>query len=169
MSDDDDGGGRRAERLIHEAREEAFAVRKLFTRQAVRGETDPETKRRLAAAAYEYWDVLYEHRDEMVLDEGDFPDIGPIESRLGQRVQMPAASARRGGGHTLRSVPAVNELDDWYLIRVTKQLDDCRKKLGFGATVREKTPHDDIGHDDLAALLDNRGQDEALDKVPGGG
>ncbi len=164
---DDDTKSTRAERLIHDVREEAFAVRRMISRHGVDGRTDPETKRQLAAAAYEYWDVLYEHRDERILDEGDFPDIEPVESRLGTTVQVPVESTRRGGGQQMQSVPAVSELDQQYLMQLTKQLDDCRKKLGFGASVREKTPHDDPDHGDLAALLKARGQDEALEKVPG--
>jgi len=38
-----------------------------------------------------------------------------------------------GQSTTVKSVPAITELSDWYLVELTEDLDDLAKKLGFGA------------------------------------
>ena len=55
-----------------------------------------------------------------------------------------------------------------FLERVANQLERVAKKLEFWAPAPDKTEHDQFDHGDLAHLLDQRGQDEALEKVPGG-
>jgi hypothetical protein len=168
MSDDDERSDSAPARLIYRMREHVQQVRNQFWREGINGQPSAATKRELATACIQYWDVLYEFRDESVLEEGDFPDVEPVRSRVGQMTERLEQSGRRGGSQTVRQVPAVMELDGWYLVSLTKDLDDLANRLGFGASTREATPHDDISHDDLAALLEARDQDEALEKVPGG-
>ena len=155
-------------RMIYAMRRHVQQIRNRFWEEGVNGQFSPRTKRELAAAAIQYWDCLYEFRDEQVLDEGDFPDISPVRSRVGETTEVLGQSPRRSGGQQLRTVPAVTELSEDYLLELTEDLDDLSKQLGFGASAKETTPHDDIGHGDLASLLSARGQDEALEKVPGG-
>ena len=150
---DDDRGDPQPKRLIYDIREHVQRVRNRFWEEGVNGQFNPQTKRLLATAAIQYWDVLYEFRDETVLNDGDFPDVSPVRSRIGETTEVLGESNRRGGGQEMRTVPAVTELDDWYLIELTESLDDLAKRLGFGATAKDTTPHDDIGHEDIAALL----------------
>lgn len=164
---DDDSGDPQPKRLIYDMRARVQQIRNRFWEEGVGGQFSATTKRDLAVVAIQYWDMLYEFRDEQVLDEGDFPDITPVRSRIGKTTEVLADSPRRGGGVEVEAAPAVSELDDWYLLELTEQLDDLANRLGFAASAREATPHDDIGHDDLAALLEARGQEEALEKVPG--
>jgi hypothetical protein len=166
---DDDRGDPQPTRMIYDMRRYVQQIRNRFWEEGVDGQFSPRTKRDLAAAAIQYWDMLYEFRGEHVLEEGDFPDISPVRSRIGETTEVLSQSKRRGGGVGVERAPAVSELDDWYLLELTEDLDDLAKRLGFAANAREATPHDDIDHSDLAALLEARGQDEALDKVPGGG
>lgn len=130
---DDDSSDPQPKRLIYQKKEQLQAVRDRFWEEAVEGELNPRTKRYIATVAMQFWDALHEYRDESVLSEGDFPDISPIRDRLGRQTRVPSKTPRRGGGQRLRTVPAINELDDWYLIEVTEQLDDLAKKLGFAA------------------------------------
>jgi hypothetical protein len=163
----DDDRDSKPTRLIYEMREHVQRVRNRVWDAGVDGELSVENKRLLAKAAIKYWDVLYEFREATVLSKDDFPDISPVRSRIGKTTQVSAPSPRRGDAENFKPAPAVDELPQDYLIELTEDLDDLARKLGFGASERDATPHDDIGHDDLAALLEARGQDEALDKVPG--
>jgi sugar phosphate isomerase/epimerase len=168
MSDRDDGDDPQPKRLIYEMRRRVQMARNRYWDEGVEGRTSPETKKSLAKAAVKYWDVLYEFRSETVLDDEDFPDMTEITSRLGQQTAVWVESAGRKRGSVRKQQPAIAELDAEYLLELTEELDDLAKRLGFGATAREATPHNEIGHDDLAALLEARGQDEAREKIPGG-
>jgi hypothetical protein len=139
MSNYGDDGDQQPKRLIYEMREHVQQVRNLVWDAGIDGELSVANKRRLAKAAIKYWDVLYEFRDESVLSEGDFPDIEPVRQRVGRKTEVPVASARRGGGEDMKPVPAVDELDDWFLIELTEDLDDLAKKLGFGASAESGT------------------------------
>jgi hypothetical protein len=163
----DDDRDSKPMRLIYEMREHVQLARNRVWDSGVEGELSVANKRLLAKAAIKYWDVLYEFREATVLSKDDFPDIAPVRSRIGKTTQVPSSSPRRGGGENMEPAPAIDELPQDYLIELSEDLDDLARKLGFGASERDATPHDDIDHSDLAALLEARGQDEALDKVPG--
>ena len=120
-------------RMIYDTRRHVQQVRNEFWREGINGGSAPGTKRELAAAAIQYWDMLYEFRSESILDEGDFPDISPVRDRIGEHVEVLAESKRRGKSKELKTVPAITELNDWYLLELTEDLDDCAKKLGFSA------------------------------------
>ncbi|CAI49734.1 uncharacterized protein NP_7010A (plasmid) [Natronomonas pharaonis DSM 2160] len=167
-SDDDERQDRAPRRMIHDMRRRVQMVRNQYWDEGVEGQVSVQTHKELAAACIQYYDVLYEFRDESVLDDGDFPNIAPLRQRLGQRVERHQPSAGRGRGVSTQTVPAITEIPVEEILQLTEDLDDLAKKLGFGAQARETTPHDDIGHEDLAALLEARGQDDALEKVPGG-
>jgi hypothetical protein len=111
--------------------------------------------------------VLSNYEDETVLDDGDIPDIDPIRDRLGHTTTVVGQRAGRGRGSQRQTVPAVDELDFWYLEGVANDLEAAAKKLGFWASAKEQTPHDDPDHDDLKALLEARGQDDAIENLPG--
>jgi hypothetical protein len=120
-------------RLIYEKKAQLQQIRDRFWEEGVEGRFNPRTKRYIATVALQFWDVLYEYRDESVLSEGDFPDISPVRERIGRMTEQTTRSNRRTGELTVTQVPAIDELDDWYLIELTEQLDDLAKKLGFAA------------------------------------
>lgn len=164
---DDDGGDTRSKRLIQDRQERLEAVLDMFSRQAADVDLSPKMKREIAVHIVNYHRVLSKFEDESVLDKDDIPDISPVRERLGKQTSVPTTEHAIGGGTSTQQVPAVDELDFWYLENVANQLEKAAKKLGFWASAVEKTEHNDIGHDDLAHLLEQRGQDEALEKVPG--
>lgn len=166
--DDEDGRVGRARRIILERQERLEDVLDMFSQRAATVDLTPGMKRRIAVHITNYHRVLSTYHDETVLDDEDIPDISPIRERLGRTTRVPSSSNRRGGGETFQQRPAVDELDFWYLEQVARDLEAAAKKLGFWASVADTTDHDEIGHDDLRHLLANRGQDEALEKLPGG-
>jgi len=138
MSSADDSSDPQPTRMIYDMRRHVQQIRNRFWEEGVNGGFSPSTKRQLATAAIQYWDMLWEFRDESVLDDGDFPDISPIRSRIGRQTEVVAKSKRLGQSTTLKTVPAITELSDWYLVELTEDLDDLAKKLGFAASVKEK-------------------------------
>ena len=171
MSSYDDGDSRRetrARRIILERQERLENVLDMFSQRAASVELTPQMKREIAVHIVNYHRVLSNYHDETVLDEGDIPDISPIRQRLGRTTRVVTNSGRRGGGQRYDDRPAVDELDFWYLEDVASELEGAAKKLGFWAAATDTTEHDDLGHGDLAHLLEQRGQDEALEKIPGG-
>jgi len=162
-------GDREPKRLIYEMRRRVQAARNQFWSEGVEGHLSNQTHLELAKATLQYHDVLYEFRSSNAIDESDWPDISPLRARVGRRIEREVDSAGRGRGKTTKTVPAVTEIPVEHIVELTEELDDLAKKLGFGAAERSVTEHNDIEHDDLAALLEARGQDEALEKIPGGG
>jgi len=145
---DDSEQDSQPKRLIYEMREHVQLARNRVWDAGIEGELSVRNKRMLAKAAIKYWDVLYEFREESVLSEGDFPDIAPVRQRVGRTTEMSGESPRRGGGEQPETVPAIDELDDWYLIELTEALDDLAKKLGFGASATTSRPLYDAGKRD---------------------
>jgi len=126
------------ERMIHEMQQYIKRTRGRYIDELAQAQLSTATRRELATAAVKYWDMLHEYQDEKILDPGDFPDIGPIEQRLGETVEASVRSKRRGKKRGTDDVPAIDELNPNYCIQVTRQLDKCAKKLGFGASVKEQ-------------------------------
>ena len=162
----DDSSDPQPTRMIYDTRRYVQQIRNRFWEEGVNGGFSPSTKRDLATVAIQYWDMLCELRDESVLDDGDFPDITPIRSRIGRQTEVVTKSKRLGQSTTLKTVPAITELSDWYLVELTQELDDLAKKLGFAATTADRVPNDRASEDDLKGLLEARGQTEAVENLP---
>lgn len=125
----------RAKRLIEDRQERLESVLDMFSRQAAGVELSPQMKREIAIHIVNYHRVLSKFEGEPVLDDGDIPDISEIRNRLGKTVPMPATEHSIGGGTRTDDVPAIDELDFWYLEDVANQLEAAAKKLGFWADV----------------------------------
>ena len=167
MSDADDGVNR-YERIVRQRIERMEQVLDEVDRQGTHLNVSPGLKRELVSAIVSCHRVLAVLQDESVLDDGDIPDVTPIRSRLNRQTRVRTSSKRRGQSVAYESRPAVDELPINYLIQFSVQLEQAAKKLNFWASGPEQTGHDDFDHGDLADLLDHRGQDDALEKVPGG-
>jgi hypothetical protein len=166
MSESEGGGPPGAERLIQDRLQRLEDVLDAFSQRAAAVDLTPTMKRQIAVVIVNTHRVLSTYEDESVLDDGDIPDISPIRNRLGRSVEMPTQSSRRGGGQTFHDVPAVDELDYWYLEQAGRELERAAKKLGFWAPAKETVPNDRVGEDDLKALLESRGQDDAAGNLP---
>jgi hypothetical protein len=143
-----DGDDPQPKRRIQDRLDRLQDIRDQFWSEGAGGSFSPSTKRYIATVVMQVWDVLYQYRDESVLSEGDFPDISPVRDRLGRQQEVVVDSPRLGEDHTVKTVPAVNELDDWYLIELSEQLDDLANTLGFGASATTSRPLYDAGKRD---------------------
>lgn len=158
-----------ADRLVYEAREKMWYAREMYNDQGVDGYASEETHKLLASKLLNYQDALLEHRDEKVLDH-EWPDVvDEIRRRRGETVEV----ERSGAGRTNCSVsitrPAVLEIPVEEIVAATHKLDDIAKDLGFGSGVRDQTPHNEVSHKDLRALVSTRGQSDAEEALPDGG
>lgn len=142
--------------LIYEMRRRVQRARNHYWRDGVNGQVSQDTHLELAEAVVEYWDVLYEFRDESILNEGDFPDIKEVRSRLGKTTQVPQEAPGDTSNKELVEQPAVMDIPTRRLVEISKRLDDLAKQLGFGASVSEKRP---IYH---AGKLDPEDYDEPV-------
>jgi len=142
QTDDDDP---QPKRLIYEKKERLQQIRDRYWEEGVEGQRSNQTKRWLATVMLQFYDVLHEYRDETVLSDDDFPDISPIRERIGEQTTVIQTSKRVGGGQTVETVPAINELSEAYLIDLSEQLDDLAKKLGFSAQPITQRPIYHVG------------------------
>jgi hypothetical protein len=159
----------RSKRLIQDRQERLEDVLDIFSQRAAEVDLTPEMKREIAVHIVNFHRVLSNYEDETVLDDGDIPDIERIRKRLGRTTTVTGTRSGRKRGSQRQRVPAVDELDFWYLESVANDLEAAAKTLGFWASAKEQTPHDDPDHDDLKALLEARGQDDAIENLPGEG
>jgi hypothetical protein len=166
--DDDTGGHRIPVRMIGKHRQRIQEYRRRIQRLYVDREVSGQLHDDFAVEVLGYYDVLREFRNSDAIDDEDLPEIDKLRSRLGKTTTVVGESAGRGRGTKLQEVPAIREVSLDYLLRLSHELDDLAQQLGFAATPTQTTPHGKAEHSDLKGLLRARGQDEALDNLPGG-
>jgi len=169
MSNDDSPDRNGFERMISDEREQIHTYRRLIHQGRLGNGVSSDLHDAFAAEILSYHDTLREFRESPTIDADDFPDIEPLRSRAGRQVEVETPSKRLGKKTTFKEVPAVRELNISYLLRVSYQLDDVAQQLGFGADAAKSTPHNEADTGDLKALLEARGQDDAVEKLPRGG
>lgn len=154
------------DRLIREAKEEAFHARRRLRRE--QPSPSAQTKREVAVALADYHDVLTDYRDEQALDAdwGERMAVDP-DVLLGRTVAVERGvpSRNRSATETVE-MPAAATLSPTDLLALAKELDAIAKELGFAAKARDKTPRDEATMDDLRALLETRGQTDSADRLP---
>lgn len=159
---DDEPETRAAERVVYEAREHLQAVRNQYWRERVSGTASPETKRELAVAAIQLYDVLWEHHDEDVIQgEWEASGVDELREKLNEEIQVATETSGRSGGVQYETRPAILGVDGDRLVAVSKSLEKLAKGLGFSANVSASRP---IYH---AGKLDTEDYDEPVkDGIP---
>ena len=156
------------DRLIREAKEEAFHARRKLRREL----PNPSAAVRLdvVAATADYYDALADYRDERAIDGdwGDHIDLDPNRlleetAEIERSVSSPNPNASRSA-----DVPLGATVGPERLLALGKQLDAVAKDLGFAAAAKDTTPNEEATLNDLRGLLKARGQTRALDNLPEG-
>lgn len=134
-----------ANRMVYDARERLQAVRNQFWRERVQGEPSPKVRRELAIAALQLYDVLYEHREEEVV-ESDWNESAAtrLQSLLNSTVEVPRDSPGRSSNAKTVERPAIMAIGADELLQMTKELDDLAKTLGFSANTADGTTRTEI-------------------------
>jgi hypothetical protein len=155
------------QRLIREAREEAWHCRRRLRRELPK--PTREAKWDLAVALADYHDLLSNYSTERALktawDERPV-NVDVIEDVLNQVTEAPRPINRRGNAQQMANVPLVEEVDGLHLIKIGKELDTIAKELGFAPKANNPPPHGKASMGDLRGLLSVRGQGEALGLLP---
>ena len=137
MSSYDDSGDTQPKKLVYETREQAKEVRELCSEQLLMyGGLSREMHLKLAQTVLEYHQTLWEFRYSDVVDEGDYPDLSPLQQAMGQQTEEIVSSSGRWGSSTRPdSHSMVLDFPPRQLLQVLGQLDDLAAKLGFSATI----------------------------------
>lgn len=144
---DDDERVRRssAYRLIHHYRERAHAAIQRYNEATVNGGVSGDVRHDLAAAALDYYNALYEFRDEDALeDPWDERGIDWLEDAGEQTVEMESSLSRANGATTIEEVPLLQAVDPARLVQTMRELNDVANELGFSARIEESTPRTEI-------------------------
>lgn len=131
MSNRDGSDDGRAKQLIYDRQERLEDVLDVFSERAAEVALSPTVKRQIAVHITNYHRVLSQYAGESVLSGDDIPDIEPIRKRLGRTTRTVAAEPAMGFGASYEEVPAIDELDFFYLEQVAVKLESAAKKLGF--------------------------------------
>lgn len=155
--------------IIRTARREAAAAVRQFNSARAAGQVSGNVKRDLANAALNYYDTLYEYRDEGALEE-EWSERGVewLESAAMETVETEKSLPRANGSTTTVEQPLLMAVNPVEIRDAIRELNDIAKELGFAPSAREHTPSDEADMKDLRGLLKARGQTEALENLPGG-
>lgn len=168
MSSYDDDSATQYEQIVRERLLRLEEVLDEIERRGTYADVPVGLKRELVSAIVSCHRVIAVMADSNALSDDDIPDIGPIRDRLNQTTRVKTRSKQRGYEYTFETRPAVDALPLRDLETVARQIEAAANKLGHWASSPDTTEHDEFDHGDLAHLLAERGQDEALEKVPGG-
>jgi hypothetical protein len=155
------------QRLIREAREEAWHCRRRLRRELPN--PTREAKWDLAVALADYHDLLSNYSTERALktawDERPV-NVDLIEEILNEVTTASQPMNRRGNAQKSVDIPLVEGVDGRGLIKIGKELDTIAKELGFAPKANNPPPHGEASMGDLRGLLSVRGQGEALGLLP---
>lgn len=168
-SNNDETGKQQWERIVREYALKAYEAQERWSEEGTEGYTSPDTHKQLAKAAVSYHRVLKEYQGESVVKDDEFPDISWLEERLGETIQRTSPAPGRSRTATVEKVPAVTEIPVEKIMETIDELHSFREKLGMKGGVKSRPEHNDVSHDDLHGLLKRRGQEDAAQRVPGGG
>jgi hypothetical protein len=169
MRSDDDAGDRRPKRVVYEHEIAALTAIHDYRDAKLNGGVPDRIVRELAQRALDFREVLHKYRNEDALDPAwDERPIHWIDDYQNETRLVEKPSSRRNSNTKTVEQPAILSVDPEALVDVIRELEDIADQLGFSAPVRSPTDHNQVDHDELAELLQLRGQDEALERVPGG-
>lgn len=139
------------ESTLAEARERVQRVREQYWQERIQlGYVREETKRKLAAVALTYRDLLVDYRDEEHL-QPPWSERGVdwVLEYVDDTVEREVESAGRSGGTRTEEVPAIVAVDHRRLYQLTKRLDKIWRDLGLGADLQADTrPVAEIPYDE---------------------
>ena len=162
---DDDKSDRGFRRIVREAKEEAYHARRQLRRDTP--EPSVQTKLQVAAALADYHDVLSDyHRENSLRVSWEERNVDWIENLFTETTQIEVPLNRRGDAKGKQDVPKAAAVDSKKLFELGKRLDAIAKDLGFAAEAKDTTPGGDANPDDLVNLLQARGQEDAIERLP---
>lgn len=138
MSDyEDTDGASGYQRLILDVKEEAFHARRRLRRELP--SPSVEAKREAAAALSDYRDILWDYREEGVLEttwDDRRVNVDEIDRYLTERTVVETTMDRRGHAQDAEMAPLIDDVPAKNLFAIAKELDAIAKELGFAAPAK---------------------------------
>lgn len=138
------------EDLVKEAKRQTLQARNQLRSEMIgSSHVSFESRKALAKAALAYRDTLWDYKDKRqnVAQGWDESDIDRLEELLHETSRVPVAAPGDTAANNYEERPALMTVDPWWLIGVTKQLDDIAANLGFLAHVDQQRPLGKVGGD----------------------
>ncbi len=138
MSDyEDTDGGSGFQQLIRDVKEEAFHARRRLRRELP--SPTVEAKREAAAALSDYRDILWDYREEGVLEvawDQRPVNVDEVDRYLTEKTLVEKSMNRRGDAHNSEVAPLIDDVPAQNLFAIGKELDAIAKELGFAAPAK---------------------------------
>lgn len=161
---------------IEQAMLRVGAARQKYINASQTGAAPESLLRDYHAAVINYYMELRPYRDNSIISEqwtdatlwdtGENTVTGVDSLQAWISPTRSAQSQAAGRGTTKQTGREPDRLGAQQLVAVSMLLDDLAAQLGFAASTKQQTPHDEADKSDLKALLKARGQDEAAERVP---
>lgn len=134
-----------AYKLIHHYRERAHAAIQRYNENSWSGDIPSDVHQDLATAALDYYNALYEFRDEGALEESwDERGIDWLEDAEHETVTVERSLNRANGATSYVEIPLIQAVDPAKLVRTIRELNDIAGELGLSAHIEESTPRTDL-------------------------
>lgn len=147
MTDQDDRRNQRPRRVIHDAREQAQAARNQVLSELVAGSgVSVESRRQLATATVQYWDVLREYRDARE-DQWEEAGVDELANAIDETVPVEVPAPGDTGTTRTEERPALLSIEPWTIVEISKRLDELANDMGFAAHVAEADHRTEIDDD----------------------
>lgn len=123
--------------LIRDVKEEAFHARRQLRRELP--SPSVEAKRKAAAALSDYRDILWDYREEGVLEVSwdERPvNVDEVDRYLTEKTLVQKSMNRRGNAKDSEVAPLIDDVPAQNLFDIGKELDAIAKELGFAAPAK---------------------------------
>lgn len=170
-TDEDGPTSTRADRRVQDALDELHYRRAEFRRALQLQQVSTEIHLRFQQAVLDVHDELRPYREEV---DDQWAEATPYEGGLEvlpglvDRVETVTDVTVSGGVPTREERTEPVQIPERALLEISYDLDDIASALGFGSDTDTETPHEEPDLDDIRELARVRGQDGALESLPGG-
>ena len=139
----------------------------LIYQQTTEGSYADETHAELESEVRTMYEELFPYRDHDAVEKTwDEFHLDQIPHLCARRVESDTTgSTGHFGIQSTNSEPQIQRAPVDHLITWTRGFKQILKELGLTVPVKHGIDSNDVSHDDLAALLESRGQTEALENA----
>lgn len=126
-------------KLIRHAREQMQMARGDYYREKLNGSVSLHTRRELARAAVQYYDVLWEYRvrDQQIKQAWEQSNVDLIQQLSDETAQVATDTPGDSPGSATAERNALVACDPDMVVELTKELDSLANEMGFAAGMRQ--------------------------------
>jgi len=166
MSDDDRRPLRADEQLLESNHASLFTVFNRVIRETEHGSCPTELHAELESEVRSNYYKLKKHDDHHAVEETwEESQLDQIPVLCARQYEVETGSKGDFGINKQNTETRIERAPLDYLIQWTLAIDKIIGELGLGAAVKQSIDSNDVSRDDLAALLEHRGQSDALENA----